>query len=173
MSQIIQLKKALLFSVTAILFTGIIFSQETAKIRTFSGAITATNNGISTFPNLSLGKPAAIFDFSIKSKRWSFDPQLRFSMEGKPWTFLFWGRYKAINDKKIASATFSDLPKATYAVAVFHDKNKNGVMDKNLVGVPTEKYGFSNNARETFSAPSFESASVKVEGQKTIWIYVK
>lgn len=100
MSQILQLKKALLFSVTAILFTGIIFSQETAKIRTFSGAITATNNGISTFPNLSLGKPAAIFDFSIKSKRWSFDPQLRFSMEGKPWTFLFWGRYKAINDKK-------------------------------------------------------------------------
>jgi uncharacterized protein (DUF2141 family) len=46
-------------------------------------------------------------------------------------------------------------------------------MDKNLVGVPTEKYGFSNNARETFSAPSFESASVKVEGEKTIWIYVK
>ncbi|MEN9997174.1 MAG: hypothetical protein RI922_164 [Bacteroidota bacterium] len=87
------------------------------------------------------------------------------------------GQYKGqiveINDKKIASATFSDLPKATYAVAVFHDKNKNGVMDKNLVGVPTEKYGFSNNARETFSAPSFESASVKVEGQKTIWIYVK
>lgn len=87
------------------------------------------------------------------------------------------GQYKgqivAINDKKIATATFSDLPKATYAVAVFHDKNKNGVMDKNLVGVPTEKYGFSNNARETFSAPSFESASVKVDGQKTIWIYIK
>ncbi len=83
------------------------------------------------------------------------------------------GQIVAINDKKIATATFSDLPKATYAVAVFHDKNKNGVMDKNLVGVPTEKYGFSNNARETFSAPSFESASVKVDGQKTIWIYIK
>jgi uncharacterized protein (DUF2141 family) len=46
-------------------------------------------------------------------------------------------------------------------------------MDKNMFGVPTEKYGFSNNARETFSAPSFESASVKVDRQKTIWIYVK
>lgn len=83
------------------------------------------------------------------------------------------GQVVEINDKKIATATFSDLPKAYYAVAVFHDKNKNGAMDKNLVGVPTEKYGFSNNARETFSAPSFTSASVKVEGQKTIWIYVK
>jgi uncharacterized protein (DUF2141 family) len=87
------------------------------------------------------------------------------------------GQYKGqivlINDKKIATATFTDLPKGNYAVAVFHDKNKNGVLDKNLLGVPTEKYGFSNNARETFSAPSFESASVKVDGQKTIWIYAK
>jgi len=101
MSQIIQLKKRFALIIVGILFTTVVFSQEGTKIRTFSGAITATNNGISTFPNLSLGKPAAIFDFSIKSKRWSFDPQLRFSMEGKPWTFLFWGRYKVIDDKKI------------------------------------------------------------------------
>ena len=100
MSQIIQLKKHFVWSVVGILFATAVFSQETAKIRTFSGAITATNNGISTFPNLSLGKPAAIFDFSVGSKRWSFDPQLRFSMQGKPWTFIFWGRYKVINDKK-------------------------------------------------------------------------
>ena len=100
MSQIIQLRKHFVWSVVGILFTTAVFSQETAKIRTFSGAITATNNGISTFPNLSLGKPAAIFDFSVGSKRWSFDPQLRFSMQGKPWTFIFWGRYKVVNDKK-------------------------------------------------------------------------
>jgi hypothetical protein len=100
MSQIIQLRKHFVLSVVGILFTTAVFSQETAKIRTFSGAITATNNGISTFPNLSLGKPAAIFDFSVGSKRWSFDPQLRFSMQGKPWTFIFWGRYKVVNDKK-------------------------------------------------------------------------
>jgi hypothetical protein len=93
MSQIIQLKKHFVWSVVGIFFTTAVFSQETAKIRTFSGAITATNNGISTFPNLTLGKPAAIFDFSLKSKRWSFDPQLRFSIQGKPWTFIFWGRY--------------------------------------------------------------------------------
>jgi hypothetical protein len=100
MSQIIQLRKHFVLSVVGILFATAVFSQETAKIRTFSGAITATNNGISTFPNLSLGKPAAIFDFSVGSKRWSFDPQLRFSMQGKPWTFIFWGRYKVVNDEK-------------------------------------------------------------------------
>ncbi len=98
MSKIIQLKKHFVWSVGVILFTISVFSQGTTKNRTFSGAITATNNGISLLPTFSLGKPAAIFDFSIKSKRWSFDPQLRFSLEGKPWSFIFWGRYKVVNN---------------------------------------------------------------------------
>ena len=98
MSKIIQLKKRFVWSVGVILFTISVFSQGTTKNRTFSGVITATNNGISLLPTFSLGKPAAIFDFSIKSKRWSFDPQLRFSLEGKPWSFIFWGRYKVVNN---------------------------------------------------------------------------
>jgi uncharacterized protein (DUF2141 family) len=76
-------------------------------------------------------------------------------------------------ENKIAKVSFDDLPKGEYAVAVYHDKNKNGIMDKNLLGMPTEKYGFSNNARETFSAPSFQSASVLVDKAKMISIYVK
>ena len=83
-----------------IFFTSLIFSQEATKSRSFSGATTITNNGISLLPTFSLGKPAAIFDFSIKGKKWSFDPQLRFSLEGKPWSFIFWGRYKAVNDSR-------------------------------------------------------------------------
>jgi len=76
-------------------------------------------------------------------------------------------------ENKIAKVTFDDLPKGEYAVAVYHDKNKNGIMDKNMLGIPTEKYGFSNNARETFSAPSFQSASVSLDKSKAISIYVK
>ncbi len=76
-------------------------------------------------------------------------------------------------ENKTAKVSFEDLPKGEYAVAVYHDKNKNGIMDKNLLGVPTEKYGFSNNARETFSAPSFQSAAVALEKSKAIAIYVK
>ena len=100
MSKIIQLKKRFVWSVGVILFTISVFSQGTTKNRTFSGAITATNNGISLLPTFSLGKPAAIFDFSIKSKRWSFDPQLRFSLEGKPWSFIYWFRYKVAKTAK-------------------------------------------------------------------------
>jgi uncharacterized protein (DUF2141 family) len=82
------------------------------------------------------------------------------------------GKIVAIENKK-AIVIFENLPKAKYAAAVYHDKNKNGILDKNMFGVPTEKYGFSNNARETFSAPSFESAAVSLDKNKSITIFVK
>jgi uncharacterized protein (DUF2141 family) len=74
---------------------------------------------------------------------------------------------------KTATAIFNQLPPGKYAVAVFHDKNNNGIMDKNLVGMPTERYGFSNNVRELFSAPSFNDAAIDLSSDRTIGITVK
>ena len=54
--------------------------------------------------------------------------------------------------------TMSDLPAGTYAISCFHDVNGNGKMDKNILGIPTEPYGFSNNARPKFRAPNWEEA---------------
>jgi hypothetical protein len=79
------------------------FSQETDSTKVpsrFGGAVTVTNKGISLIPNLTLGKPAAIFDLSVGKKRLSFEPQFRFALEGKPWTFIFWWRYKIVESKK-------------------------------------------------------------------------
>lgn len=79
------------------------YGQEADSTKTpsfFSGTITATNNGISLIPSFSLNKPAALFDLSMGKGRWSFDPMLRFNMNGKPWSFIFWGRYKAFDTKK-------------------------------------------------------------------------
>lgn len=67
----------------------------------FGGTILVTNKGMSTIPNLSLGKPATIFDLKIGKERLSFEPQLRFALEGKPWSFLFWWRYKLIESDKL------------------------------------------------------------------------
>jgi len=53
---------------------------------------------------------------------------------------------------------FEDLPYGEYAIKVFHDKNDNQKLDKNLLGIPKEAYGFSNNARGTFGPPAFEKA---------------
>lgn len=62
--------------------------------RTVSGAATVTNNGISLLPTFTLGKPAAILDMSVRGRRLSFEPQLRLALEGKPWAFIFWWRYR-------------------------------------------------------------------------------
>jgi uncharacterized protein (DUF2141 family) len=57
---------------------------------------------------------------------------------------------------------FKDLPEGEYAFAVYHDANSNGKMDKNLLGIPTEDYAFSNNALGKMGPPSFESAKFAI-----------
>lgn len=77
-------------------------TDSTKVISHFGGAVTVTNNGLSFIPTFSLGKPAAIFDLSMGQKRISFDPQFRFALDGKPWSFIFWWRYKAIKTDNIS-----------------------------------------------------------------------
>jgi len=77
-------------------FTCLSFSQEKQSTKTpghLGGAVTITNNGVSLIPNLTLGKPAALFDMTV-GRRLTFEPQFRFALEGKPWTFILWWRYK-------------------------------------------------------------------------------
>jgi len=63
-------------------------------------AVLLTNNGISLIPSFSLGDPAVMFAFFAGKKRFSFEPEFRFSLKGKPWTFLFWFRYRLIATDK-------------------------------------------------------------------------
>jgi uncharacterized protein (DUF2141 family) len=51
-----------------------------------------------------------------------------------------------------------ELPIGNYAIAVYHDKNTNGKLDTNLLGVPKERYGFSNNARGRFGPASWNDS---------------
>lgn len=58
---------------------------------------------------------------------------------------------------------FNDLPFGEYAIKSFHDKNEDDELDTNFFGIPTEIYGFSNNARGSFGPPSFGEAKFKFE----------
>lgn len=49
-----------------------------------------------------------------------------------------------------------------YAIAVFHDANNNGLLDKDWLGMPKEGYGFSNNTQGTIGPLDFKSAAVKL-----------
>lgn len=61
----------------------------------------------------------------------------------------------------------SNLPPGDYAIAVLHDKNSNGKMDKNALGMPKEDFGFSNDAMGTFGPPSFDRAKIHVIAPST------
>ena len=49
------------------------------------------------------------------------------------------------------------LDYGSYGIMLFHDSNENRKLDKNMLGIPKEPYGFSNNARAVLSAPPFEN----------------
>lgn len=58
-----------------------------------------------------------------------------------------------------AGLVFHGLAPGRYAVSVVHDENANGELDLNLLGVPTEGFGFSNDAGALFGPPDWADAS--------------
>jgi uncharacterized protein (DUF2141 family) len=68
---------------------------------------------------------------------------------------------------------FDQIPPGTYALAVFHDVNEDGELNTNFLGVPKEVYGFSNNARSRFRAPTFNEAAFEFSGQKSISVTIR
>ena len=57
----------------------------------------------------------------------------------------------------------ADIAPGRYALSVFHDENDNGAFDTNLLGIPSEGYGFGNDSSAAFGPPSFEAAAVDVD----------
>ncbi|GAB3792169.1 DUF2141 domain-containing protein [Spirosoma humi] len=74
---------------------------------------------------------------------------------------------KPVEGKKVDATServrtsFSVEPGA-YAIAVYHDENGNGKMDKKMFGIPKEPYGFSNDFRPKLSAPKFSDCEFSV-----------
>ncbi|MCU7974322.1 DUF2141 domain-containing protein [Shewanella sp. SW36] len=67
---------------------------------------------------------------------------------------------------------FSDLADGQYAVKVFHDENGNHSLDTNMLSVPSEGYGFSNNAG-SFGPASFKDASFSLQADAQITIHIR
>jgi uncharacterized protein (DUF2141 family) len=66
--------------------------------------------------------------------------------------------------------TIKDLPVGNYAIALYHDRNSDGTCNANLIGVPTESYGFSNNIKPFLSAPSFQDTKFSHAKNGSIYI---
>lgn len=65
---------------------------------------------------------------------------------------------------------FEDLPAGDYAVSVFQDKNGNGELDTNWMGIPKEPYGFSNNPKALFRAPRFDECKFSCKAAMTLQV---
>ncbi|MBW1683927.1 MAG: DUF2141 domain-containing protein [Deltaproteobacteria bacterium] len=66
-------------------------------------------------------------------------------------------------ENKQAVAVFEDVPHGEYAIKIFHDENENEKLDTNFLGVPKQKFGFSNDALGRFGPPSYEQARFRFE----------
>jgi uncharacterized protein (DUF2141 family) len=64
--------------------------------------------------------------------------------------------------------TIENLKPGRYAVRYYHDENMNGKMETNLVGKPTEGYGFSNDVTGKFGPPPFEKWLFEISSDKKI-----
>lgn len=65
------------------------------------------------------------------------------------------------------TVNFNNLKAGNYAVAVIHDTNSDGTLNRNDIGMPIEGYGFSRNPEIRTAAPKFNDAAVFIAGPNT------
>ena len=70
---------------------------------------------------------------------------------------VFIGKILPIINNEV-NLTIDSLKYGNYAIKVFHDENSNGELDSNFLGIPSEDYGFSNDASGWFGPPRWEKA---------------
>ena len=86
----------------------------------------------------------------------------RFAIDDSKFVFeredtVYIGKVLPIIDEQVI-VVIDSLEYGEYAVRVFHDENKNEKVDTNILGIPKECYGYSNNASSWFGPPSWDKA---------------
>ncbi|MFZ0282124.1 MAG: DUF2141 domain-containing protein [Bacteroidales bacterium] len=77
-----------------------------------------------------------------------------------------------IKEKK-SNIVFKELNAGRYGIRFFHDENMNGTLETNKMGIPTEGYGFSNNAYGMFGPRPFKDWLFELKGDERIVLKTK
>lgn len=96
------IKKIYILAIVLIIGTNS-FSQKKDSIQVtsqFSGSLGVTTNGLSIIPTFALNAPAYTILLSVKRNRFSFDPDIRLTFDGKRGGMVFWFRYQAVKSKR-------------------------------------------------------------------------
>jgi uncharacterized protein (DUF2141 family) len=62
----------------------------------------------------------------------------------------------------VVTVTVHDVPPGRYAAVGYHDANANRDLDVNALGMPTERYGFSNDPPMLMGPPLFKDSAFDV-----------
>ncbi|MCH2109807.1 MAG: DUF2141 domain-containing protein [Polyangiaceae bacterium] len=71
-----------------------------------------------------------------------------------------------INPKETV-VSLKPVPPGNYAISIFQDENDNEKLDRNLIGIPKEPFGASNNAKAVFGPPKWKDAVFQVSPKGT------
>ena len=67
-----------------------------------------------------------------------------------------------------ATVTFVGIPKGEYGISTYQDENSNGKLDKNMMGIPSEDFACSNDAKGFMGPPKYEDAKFNVNKDSKI-----
>lgn len=102
----------------------------------------------------NLESPSAPVEISIYSPRDKFptaDGQMK--------------KYRFNPSGKQLTVELTDLDYGQYAVATYQDLDADGQIGKNMIGIPTDPYGFSNNYKPKIKAPAFKDCEFAYNDQ--------
>ena len=74
-----------------------------------NGSVSFNSNGMAPIPAFSLGKPALIAAVSLTKRRFSFDPQVAYGLNFRPWIIDNWVHYRLIYRPKFELRTGMDV----------------------------------------------------------------
>lgn len=77
-----------------------------------------------------------------------------------------------VEDNK-AQFVVRGLPSGYYSFSYYHDVNSNNELDSNMLGIPKEPYGFSNNQKGKFGPPSYEESKIRIEKDMVIEVEIE
>ena len=73
-----------------------------------------------------------------------------------------------VNNQSEVVIRFDNIPAGNYAIAIFLDENGNYKLDRNLLGLPKEKYGFSNNVLPALRPATFDESAFRLTEQDNL-----
>jgi len=80
-------------------------SDSTKHPVQISGMVSLNSNGVAQVPAFAAGKPVVMLNLSVRKGRFSYDPNIAYGLNFKPWIFDNWFHYRLVDKLKFELRT--------------------------------------------------------------------